>query len=379
MTDSPAGLSWIHAPLEASPDEVGFDATRLDRLEEIFERLVSEGKVQAAAFCLARHGRVFADQALGPRHPAGGAPMQPTTWRGMASVTKVLTAIGVLKLVEDGRILMEWPVAKVLPEFDTPELRNLRLEHLLTHTSGLMPDPGSDGEAAPDFQAAWTLLQREDWLHALAARPVHGTPGQTWRYSSAGFAVIGEMIARTVGEPYALWMEREILRPAGLHETFFDPGSRPLDQFAWVSDFERSMIEGRSSCLHHSRLALGHAWSTCRDMNRLARLLAEDGSLDGVRILGRRTVEAMRRVHVNVSAPHWGDNFPDWRYGLGLELARHPLVQPGMVWGHEGASRCAMWFDVGSGITMAWTLPTSLDWDPDFGWTPRAVVLSGLI
>jgi hypothetical protein len=86
----------------------------------------------------------------------------------------------------------------------------------------------------------------------------------------------------------------------------------------------------------------------------------------------------MRTVQVQVPAFHWGDKYEDWRYGLGLEPARHPLIAPGSVWGHEGAGRCAWWFSPADGLVAAWTLPTTLDWDPDFGWTPRAVILSGV-
>lgn len=369
--------NWIHGPVDTTPENAGFDSSRMERLEEIFESLVASEKAQCAAYCLARGGRVFADRSFGPRHHDDAKPMEPGTWRGIASVTKVLTTMGILKLVEDGRFLMEWPVSKVLTEFDTPSHRGITLWHLLTHTSGVVPDPGSDGEPDPDWNY-WDKLQNPGWIAEIASFPLRNEPGRTWRYCSTGFGLVGEMIARIAGESYVAWMEREILAPAGLSETFWDMGARPLDGFAYVSDLNRSKYLDRRARMDKPYMSLGGAFSTCRDMVRLGTLLASGGTIDGVRVLGRKTVEAMTTVQVEVPAPHWGDSFPDWKYGLGLEPARHPLVRPGSTWGHEGSDRCAMWFDKESGLSMAWTLPTTLDWDPDFGWTPRAVLLSGL-
>jgi CubicO group peptidase (beta-lactamase class C family) len=102
------------------------------------------------------------------------------------------------------------------------------------------------------------------------------------------------------------------------------------------------------------------------------------GQVDGRRILGKAALAAMRTVQVTVPAFHWGDRFPDWRYGLGLEPARHPLIAPGKVWGHEGAGRSSWWFVPAEGLVVAWLTPTTLDWDPDFAWTPRAIALSGI-
>lgn len=377
MTDPTAPTQWIHAPVDRAPEEVGYDPSRLARLEELFSDLVRSGKAQGASYCVSRHGKVFADRSMGTRRPDGSLPMLPTTWRNIASITKVLTAVGVAKLVEDGRLLMEFPVAKVLPEFDTPVLGKITLQHLLTHTSGLAPDPGSDGEPDPDHAGFWQILSHPDWVRRIAALEPTTAPGEAWRYSSLGFALLGEVIARTTGEPYARWMAREVLEPAGMRDSFWDVAGRPLEGIAFVSDGNRQQIRDRPGLLGRSSLALEGLFSTSRDLVRLGNLFLAGGALDGVRVLGRKSIDALTRAHVQVPAPHWGDHFPDWNYGLGLEPARHPLIMPGTVWGHEGAGRSAMWFDKESGLSMAWLLPTTLDWDPDFGWSPRAILLSG--
>lgn len=378
MTNPANHSSWIHGSVDCTPEMVGYDPSRMARVEEIFSGLVRDGKAQCAAYCLSRHGKVFADRSFGPRHHNDTEPMLPSTWRQIASVTKVLTSIGVLKLVEEGRLLMEFPVSKVLPELDTPTHGAITLKHLLTHTSGIVADPGSDGEASPD-RSIWEMVGKADWLPRVVALPLRTAPGEAWRYSSVGFSILGEVIARVTGEHFVHWMAREVLDPAGLKETFWDIADRPVEAFSYTSDENRQMLLDRPNKLFSPFMAMGWCNSTCRDMTRMGQLLASGGSIDGVRILGKKSVEAMTSIQVDVPAPHWGDKFSDWKYGLGLEPARHPLVEPGSVWGHEGAGRSAMWFDRESGLSMSWTLPTLLDWDPDFGWTPRAVVLSGLM
>lgn len=371
---------WIDGPVDASPEAMDYDGSRLARLEEIFAGLVTTGKVQAASYCVARRGKVIADRSLGRRHFESVFPFLPGTWRRVASATKVITSLGVLKLVEDGRLLMETSIGSVLPEFDTPRHRGIRIWHLLTHSSGLPADPGSNAEPNPDHEGFWKNLDTPDWIPYLAAQPLAHEPGVRWCYGSVGFALLGEIVARTSGMPYADYVAKHILAPAGMRDTFFHPGERPHEGFSIVSPWEQGLFEKRTALegASHPFLALGGAFSTCSDMVRLGRLFVEGGRIDGKRVVGRPTVDAMCRVQLTVPAPHWGDHFPDWSYGLGIEPARHPLTQTGSVWGHEGAGRCALWWDPREELVAYWTLPTTIDWDPDFCWTPRAVLLSGL-
>lgn len=373
-----AQWEWVSGPIDVPPEAARFDPARLARLEGIFEGLVLQGKAQCAAYALSRHGRVFANRAMGPRRFDSDAPMRTGTWRKISSITKVLTALGILKLVEDGRLMMEMPLCHVLPEFANATHRGIRLFDVLTHTSGLAADPGYNCEPDPDYMGHWNAVDLPDWIKVRAAIPLDHAPGEKWSYSSIGFALLGEVIARTTGEPYYRWMEREILAPAGMRETFWNPGDRPESGFALVSEAEASLLSKRGDTLSRPMLAGGGAFSTCPDLLNLARLFLDEGMVDGRRVLGKSTLAAMRSLQIQAPAFHWGDRFADWRYGLGLEPARHPLIAPGSVWGHEGSGRCAWWIVPAEGFAAAWTVPTTLDWDPDFCWTPRAVVLSGL-
>lgn len=381
---------WISGPTECTPAEVRFDPSRLERLEGIFQALVGQGKAQCASYALSRNGRVFANRSFGPSRFDRDLPMRSGTWRKIASISKVLTAMGILKLVEDGRLMMEMPVCHVVPEFANGTHRGIRLFHVLTHTSGLSADPGYHCEPNPDHGGYWKMYERKDWVEAMARIPLAHEPGAQWCYSTLGFSLLGEIISRVIGEPYHRWMEREILEPAGMRDTFFAPGDRPDENFSLVSEAEAQSLAARRSDPYGVHLPGGGGLSTCLDLLKLGRVFLNgmDGSIglnslgggtaDGRRILGKRTLEAMRTVQVKVPAFHWGDRFEDWRYGLGLEPARHPLIAPGAVWGHEGAGRCSWWFSPADDFVAAWTLPTTLDWDPDFCWTPRAVVFSGL-
>jgi CubicO group peptidase (beta-lactamase class C family) len=304
--------------------------------------------------------------------------MESGTLRRIASITKVLTSLGILKLVETGRLIMELPIGQCLKEFDTATHAKIRLSHLLTHSSGLPADPGSNGEPNPDHLGFWQRARAADWLSWVAAEPLAHEPGARWCYGSVGFMLLGEIITRLVGEPFHLWLMREIVEPAGLHATFFDPRGRGDDQFCVVSADEQSRLDFAREHGLHAAAAMGGAYSTCPDLVRLGQLFLERGSLDGKRIVAATSVEAMRRIHLTAPAPHWGDHFPDWQYGLGLEPARHPLIPLGAVWGHEGAGRCAWLFAPEQQLTAAWTLPTTVDFDPNFCFTPRAVIWAGL-
>jgi len=372
-------IHWVSGVVDCSPREAGFDPSRLKRLEAVFENLIGQGKAQAASYALSRHGRLFASRSIGPLRPGARESMQAGTWRKIASMTKVLTALGILKCVEEGRLLMEMPVSHILPEFGSSQGGNLYLHQILAHTSGLAADPGYKAEANPDHQGFWRILEEKDWLERVARLPREHAPGEAWSYSTVGYALLGEIIARVTGEPYYRWMEREILLPLGLAETFFDPGPRPLENVCVVSERESEMLAKRGENLTRPFLAAGGAFSTCEDMIKLGGFFLKRGTVEGRRVLGATTLAAMHSIQVQVPAIHWGDRFPDWRYGLGLEPARHPLIRPGAVWGHEGAGRCAFWFDPQEEFVAAWTLPTTLDWDPDFCWTPRAILWSGLL
>jgi CubicO group peptidase (beta-lactamase class C family) len=382
----PSQREWISGPTESSPEESRFDPSRLERLEGIFRTLVEQGKAQCASYALSRHGRVFANRSFGPARYDRDLPMQSGTWRKIASISKVLTAMGILKLVEDGRLMMEMPVCHVLPELANETHRGIRLFHILTHTSGLPADPGYHCEPNPDHNGYWKMYERKDWVDALARIPLAHEPGAKWCYSTLGFSLLGEIIARVAGEPYHRWMEREILQPAGMRDTFFAPGDRPEGNFSLVSDAEAQLLASRRREPYGVHLPGGGGISTCLDLLKLGRIFLNGGRADGQdggtaggrRILGKRTLEAMRTVQVQVEAFHWGDRFGDWRFGLGLEPARHPLIAPGAVWGHEGSGRCSWWFSPADDFVAAWTLPTTLDWDPDFCWTPRAVIFSGV-
>jgi CubicO group peptidase (beta-lactamase class C family) len=373
---------WVSGPIDCDPETARYDAARLERLEAVFAALRAQGKIQCAAYALSRHGRVFANRCLGPRRYDGPEPMRSGDWRKIASITKVLTAIGILKLVEDGRLLMEWPLSRILPELEGGPHAGIRLFDVLTHTSGLPADPGYRCEPNPD-SAVWKTMAEKDWVARLArTAPDHGI-GAAWSYCSRGYNLLGEAIARVTGEPYYRWMEREVTGPLGMRDTFWDPGDRPLDAFAVMSADEAGMLAGRKQTLHHPSLAQGGAYSTCSDLLKLGRFFMPGGSLPGNeaggrRVLGKAAIKAMRTIQVTVPAFHWGDRFPDWSYGLGLEPARHPLIAPGSVWGHEGSGRSSWWFAPEEGLAMAWLLPTALDWDPDFAWTPRTILLSGI-
>lgn len=370
--------SWTRSPVDDVAEHCGYDAGRIARIEEHLAGLVAADKAGAASFALMRGGKILAHAHLGRRHFERDDPYGPEHWRSIASITKVVVSLAVLKLVEDGRIVLEFPVSHVLPEFAGPENAGLKIVHLLTHTSGIAADPGYFCEESPDH-GIWRLFREADWLERLVALPRKSEPGAEWAYCSFGFTILAEIVRRVTGEPWKQWIEREILAPAGMSDSFFRIEDRPQDRFVFAAPHELERWEENRSRPDNPWQAMGGLFSTPADMLKLGRLFLQGGTVDGRRILGRRTIEAMLSVHVQVPAFHWGDRHPDMRYGLGICPARHALIRPGAVWGHEGASRADWWFDPSADFCAAWFLPTRLDWDPGFCWIPRAIAWSGLM
>jgi CubicO group peptidase (beta-lactamase class C family) len=124
---------------EASPVEVGYDEGRIQTLDKHLQKLIDDGEIQCATYCLSRKGKVFAHGGIGKKsfRKDNGTPVEPDSLRWLASITKTFTAVAIMKLVEDGVTRLDVPVGEILPQFNTPPYNGITLFQLLTHTSGM--------------------------------------------------------------------------------------------------------------------------------------------------------------------------------------------------------------------------------------------------
>src|SRR5215471_18112143 len=137
-------MLYTQGKTDCGPEEVGCNGQRLDVMNSHLQRLIDDGEIQCAAYCVSRYGKVFAHGAIGKKsfRREDNTPVQPDSVRYIASMTKPFTAVAIMKLVEDGVTRLDVPVGEILPQFNTPPFNGITLFQLLTHTSGMHADQG---------------------------------------------------------------------------------------------------------------------------------------------------------------------------------------------------------------------------------------------
>ncbi|PYI55797.1 serine hydrolase domain-containing protein [Paenibacillus flagellatus] len=298
------GMNVLDGAVDCSPEEAGYRPEALRRLDDHFARLIGEGRLLGASYMLSRDGAIFAHRAL-----SGEGVLAPDSIRNVASVMKVVTALAVMRLMESGTLTVDEPASAWISELGKPELKDIRLFHLLTHTSGLRVDS--------------SFLQRTDdpdWLHALTEAPPAAPPGEAWEYCNVGYAVLGEIVARASGEPFHRFVLREIFEPLGMVDTSFDVPQSKQGRVFLIPGKERLPKRSAEPSGGAPR-SYGGLFSTLADLQKLGQMMLDGGTYGGNRLFGKRTIELMTRDHLTgagVKLP--GDGSKRIPFGLGLFL-----------------------------------------------------------
>lgn len=300
------------------------------RLFDRARTLVAEGLVPCAVVGLARHDRLL--DLLAVPDPDGRFPVTPESQFLVASVTKPVVATAIMRLVEEGRLLLGDPVARYLPEFARHGKETVTTWHLLTHTSGL--DEGyvqrlteTGGGPAEHIAGA---------LDSFLRFP----PGSRFQYNNAAFWVLAALLERLAGLPYPEVLQRVLFTPLAMRATGFVPDPEravPVLNFPWperFADFVR---------LQHPA---GGLFSTAADLLRFGQLFLNRGTLDGHRLLSPATVRLMTRLHLETTY-EWEPGRPQtvrWALGWSKGNPDHDLVSP-EGFGHAGATGTLLWVD----------------------------------
>ncbi|WP_336367190.1 serine hydrolase domain-containing protein [Marinobacter sp. C2H3] len=302
-----------------------FSLKRLDRITQHLDRnYIQPGKLPGAVTLIAHRGEVVWCQAQGLRDVERGAPMTRDTVFRIYSMTKPITSIALMQLYEQGKFLLDDPVHKYIPawrdlrvyqggcypDFETvPATTTMTIRDLLTHTSGLTYGftertelDAAYRELKLDGSATLTL---DKLVAHLAELPLEFSPGTAWNYS-VSTDVVGYLVQLLSGKPLDEYFQDHIFGPLGMQETGFyvrpelQPrlsacyAYRPGDAMVLQDDPERSRYLKKPSFLSGG----GGLASTVDDYLRFARALSQGGELDGARIIGRKTLEFMRRNHL---------------------------------------------------------------------------------
>lgn len=310
----------------ADPDKMGFDSARLAQLDRfIVERYLEPGLLPHAQLLVARDGVPVHFSTQGTAR-ADGAKLREDSIFRIASMTKPLTSVAFMMLVEKGRAALDQPVSEVLPElrdvgvydgggggspFRTrPPERPMLMLDLLRHTSGLTYDfqYRSNVDAAYRERKLQTLrptLDLDGFAAALGEVPLEFSPGEAWNYS-VSTDLLGLVVERVSGMKFEHFLERRVFAPLGMTDTGFHVPAEKMERFtdAWALDPKGSrVLYDRAEGGDWSRPPLlvgggGGLVSTAADYHRFCRMLLGGGALEGVRILGRKTLDLMTRSHL---------------------------------------------------------------------------------
>jgi CubicO group peptidase (beta-lactamase class C family) len=346
----------------AKPEDVGLSAAALDRLSAALRDRVAAAHVPGAVALVARHGKIAYHQAFGAIAP-GGAPMTTDAIFRIYSMTKPIVSVAVMMLWEEGRLLLSDPISKYIPAFAetkfgierAPAARAITVQDLLRHTSGLTYEFRGNGpvhKAYIEARVARLKQTNADQVATLAALPLLHQPGTQWEYSRST-DVLGRLVEVISGQTLGAFLTARILAPLGMTDTAF---SVPEKDHGRVAEAFAKDPEGGAdvSLLDVKRPALfesggGGLTGTAMDYARFCAMLANNGRLGDVRLLGRKMIELMTSDHLG-GIPANPDLLPPGHgFGLGFAVRTSAGMAPfpGSVGNYywSGAAGTSFWVD----------------------------------
>ncbi len=310
----------------ASPESEGFDSARLARIDAfVKERYLDSGKLPHAQLLIARGGQVVHFSHQGPARE-GSAPVDETTLFRIASMTKPVTSLAFMMLVEEGKVALDTPVHHVLPEFKgigvyaggggsvpfqtSPTAQPMRMVDLLRHTSGLtygfQNRTNVDAAYRDSKMESWHgNLTLDEFVAALGKLPLEFSPGDEWNYS-VSTDVLGAVVQRVSGLTLDRFFAERIFAPLGMHDTFFHVPADKIDRLAdcWTLGPGGARVlydrGAESFWSRPPRLVSGGGGlvSSALDYHRLNSFFLNRGELDGTRLVSRKTVDLMTMNHL---------------------------------------------------------------------------------
>jgi CubicO group peptidase (beta-lactamase class C family) len=334
---------------EAKPEALGLSPARLALMSDAFKREIDKGTIPGVTVMVARRGQIGWFEALGRQNPAQGAAMTRDSMFRIYSMTKPIVSVGIMQLVEDGHLVLTEPLATYIPEFAdqkvavenngkldlVPLARPITIQDLLRHTSGLTNDTAGNGPVQLMYQQSRIRdrsIDNAEHAAIVAAMPLVCQPGAAWNYSRST-DILGRIIEIVSGKSLSAYLTERILAPLQMAETAFHAGPEYADRLAepfandpWTNEpvklfntLERPVIESGGSGLV----------STTMDYARFCQMLLNGGVLDGFRIIGRKTLQAMASNHLDANVAINGTLLPSGHgFGLGFAVRTHRGMAP---------------------------------------------------
>ncbi|MCK5908940.1 MAG: beta-lactamase family protein [Caulobacter sp.] len=335
----------------------GFDPAKLAEARAVLQGFVDRGELAGLVTLTSRRGQIVQSDAIGWRDLESHDPMRPDTLFRIASMTKPITSVAALMLMEEGKFALEDPIGRWIPELAQPRVlrdaagplhetdpvrRPITIEDLLTHRSGLAYGFFSEGPLQKAYEQAlgdpaMTRMSPRQWLTALGGLPLAYQPGDRFHYGHST-DVLGFLIGRVDGKPLRQVLKERIFEPLGMTDTDFwlphDKRPRLASLYGFdettnrLAKLEPEMYDEPPSYTPGG----GGLISSASDYHRFARMLLSEGALDGVRLLRPETVRLMRTNRLTErqrETPFAG--MPLWRsngFGLGVSIAEDAIDNP---------------------------------------------------
>jgi CubicO group peptidase (beta-lactamase class C family) len=360
-----AALILASASFAATPESLGMNPAKLKEIPARMQKFVDDHVVSGAVMLVARHGQVVSLDAIGSADLATKRPMRTNDLFWIASMTKPIAGVAVLMLQDEGKLSIEEPVEKHLPEFkgmwlaasrtnDAASLkrpaRKITIRDLLTHTSGLNTE-------TPEVGRDLTLAERTLFY---SQQPLSFEPGSRWQYSNPGINTLGRIVEVVARQDIAAFLDERLFKPLGMKDTTFwptesqarrvatpyAPGDRAKREPPLVPT-EFFFLDGRPlTARWRSPKPAGGLYSTAADVAKFYTMMLNHGSAGGRQYLKPETVKLMTTTQTGDIKTGFTDGMS---WGLGFQVVKQPtgvttMLAPG-TFGHGGAYGTQSWAD----------------------------------
>ena len=335
-----------------TPEDVGLSTDRLQRIDQVVQRAIDANEISGAVTIVSRRGHIAHFEAQGLMDVEASTPMRKDTIFPIASMSKPITGVAILMLVEEGKVRLTDRVSRFIPEFtDTtvaivkptsrrgggrgrgqaapppeiytvPATREITVRDLMTHTSGLASG-GAGSREASRIAPRRSSDNLAGYIPTLGAAPLDFQPGTQWAYSAlAGIETLGRIVEVVSGLTFDEFLRQRIFEPLGMKDTAFFPAEDRMPRVVTLyrrseNGLARQEVPGwvDTKTLFSGG---GGLWSTAEDYLRFAQMLVNGGELGGTRLLGSRTVDRMGSNHVGDLFANAGST--GGRAGMGFGL-----------------------------------------------------------
>jgi CubicO group peptidase (beta-lactamase class C family) len=358
------------ASAQSNSKAAGVDQDVLSKIPQRMKSFVDRHTVAGAVTLVAHGSDIVEFDATGMADVEAGHAMQKDTIFQIMSMTKPVTAIGIMMLAEEGKLALRDPVEQYLPEFKDLRVRTtfnpdtdrasvpnhaITIRDLLTHTAGIQDYPGPP--TIPNY-AQTMSVPLDEVVRQLAKQPLLFQPGTQWSYSSPGIEILGRIIEVCSGEKYVDFITEHILQPLGMKDSFFFPPADKISRIAMVYAQQdgklvrspASILGGDPAKYRQGAVFPAPGWglySTAEDLLHLYRMMLNDGVYEGHRYLSPFSVHLMTEPQTTGIQPVGWMRGSD--YGLAWEVVTDPLGELAGhtigTYGHGGAFGTQGWID----------------------------------